>query len=399
MARPPFTGHRSNVRSLGGIGVFCALALAAACGHVEALEDRPCPCADGYTCCDGRCLANGTACASGDAGSDADVTPGPSISCADRPVAFVRSDVLTWTIRGTDPSDYDFDHAPSETFERLPTVLVKSKSPTSPTDPHKFGTLATDADPGRYAGARLRFSAVVRGAALQGDGALWLGAYAVDGGAAVAFDSMEARTPLVGDSGWNRYAVTIDVPTDPGISLSFGALTAGAGAVWTSDARLEVVTPSTRYVPDPSAWIAAGAAPWDYTIDADVGVNPCGRPTAHIASRAAAPSGDGVLLQSVAADGYAGKRVLLSAYVRASNLEHGGLWMKVYDRAGGTIASDAMDGRPLASTSDFTPYRIVLDVPPDAISIFFGLRSMGTGEAWLEGLGLEVVDGSVPTTN
>jgi hypothetical protein len=376
------------------------LALASACGHIDVIDDRRCPCADGYTCCAsiGRCTANGTACPADDAAAapDAPADAGASRSCADPPVAFVRSNVAEWFAEGTDPGDYDFDLTPAVRFERLPTAHINSKLPNYPTDLEQFATYDTSIDAKPYRGTTLRFSAIVRGAAVKGDGALYLRADR-PGDAGSVIDNMRGRE-IHGDAEWNRYQVTVDVPSDALIA-AFGLWIGAAGNVWASDPRLEIVSTRQRYAPDPTAWVVAGSASSDYTIGLDSAVAPCGRPTGHVASLAPAPSGDGVLMQSVAAEPYRAQRVLLSGFVRAAKLEHGGLWMKVQDQAGNVLASDSMDARPIVGTTDFTRAEIVLDVPANATSIFFGLRSKGVGEAWVDGVTLEAVDKSRPTTN
>ncbi|MBL8606839.1 MAG: hypothetical protein JNL38_05945 [Myxococcales bacterium] len=54
-----------------------AAATVPACASRVALEDRPCPCADGWTCCASRnvCVAPGTACPSSEAGAAPDAAP------------------------------------------------------------------------------------------------------------------------------------------------------------------------------------------------------------------------------------------------------------------------------------------------------------------------------------
>jgi hypothetical protein len=388
---------------------FLVCALPLACATVESLDDRPCPCADGYTCCAAlaRCVPNGACPATSDAGNSpprpgvaspdaATDGSGPSIACGDPPVAFVPSDPSGWDQRGTDLADYDVDTAPVVRFNRLATAHVKSKSPDSPTELSKFSTAATSVDLTAYRGARLRFSAVVRGAGIKGGGALWLLLTDANNDL-LALDNMGDRL-IKGDTDWNRYQVTLNVPITA-VEGSFGVMAEGAGEVWASDPRLEVVSISQRYVPDPGAWLAGGSASEDYGIGADKSVTPCGHPTGHVAARVPTPRGDGALLQTLAADAYRGSRVQMAAYVRASRLQRGGLWLTVQDQAGNALVSDAMESRPIQGTSDWAPYSIVLDIPSSATSFFFGFRSNGTGEAWVEGLAFESVDTSVPTTN
>jgi hypothetical protein len=105
--------------------------------------------------------------------------------------------------------------------------------------------------------------------------------------------------------------------------------------------------------------------------------------------------GYGVLLQSIAASAFRGRRVRLTAAVRTVDAS-GDLWMRVQgpsspaDGAGVGMRSYLLEG-----TTDWRTYVIVLDVPRagDAIEIGAGLRGRGT--LWLDDVQLEVVGGDV----
>ena len=49
-------------------------------------------------------------------------------------------------------------------------------------------------------------------------------------------------------------------------------------------------------------------------------------------------------------------------------------------------------------TSDWTANSIVLDVPTDAVAIFFGCYLVRGGRVWVSNLSLEIVDSSVAAT-
>jgi hypothetical protein len=295
---------------------------------------------------------------------------------------------------GDDPGDYVIDVAPYLTFNGRPNAHLKSLSPDYPAD-GRFGAFGTHIDPKPYLGKKLRFSAAVLGSAIKGWGGLWM---RVDGpnGCTLGFDNMSDRA-ITGDTSWNRYEVVLDV--DPrAVDIYFGALLVGGGEIWAGDDALEVVT-DAPYELDPNAWLVAGSASQDFRIGTDTSVERCSRPSGHIGARVAKPAGFGALMENVAADEYRGKRVRMSGMVKASNVDHAGLWMRVDTRKGDVLAFDNMDARPIRGTSDWTPYQVVLDVPKNAASIFFGMLSDGAGDAWLDGLKFEVVDRSVPTTN
>jgi hypothetical protein len=393
--------NRAALTAIAGVAVGLA------CGHIEPLEDRPCPCATGYTCCEAlaRCVVSGAACppvdaspvdaARVDASPDAPPAPEAGPACSDRPVARFGPDPHFWTIGGNDPQGYVIDVDPNLSFNGRPNAHLRSKLAPAPTNT-QFGTLMTQVEAAPYRSKRLRFMAVVKAANVLGWGALWV---RVDGAGSstLAFDDMHDR-PISGDVNWSRRQIELDV--DPGAaSIAYGLELHGEGEIWAGDDVLEVVEPGQPYELDPAAWLVAGTAPQDYLIGSDPNVTRCGRSSGHVAARAARPAGFGTLMQSVAADDYRGKRVRMRAFVRAAGVEHAGLWMRVDDTAGVSLVIDNMDARPITGTSDWRPYDIVLDVAPTAASLFFGMLVDGAGEAWVDGVTLEVVDASVPTTN
>ncbi len=57
------------------------------------------------------------------------------------------------------------------------------------------------------------------------------------------------------------------------------------------------------------------------------------------------------------------------------------------------------DGDRETGSSDWTSYAVVLDVPTDAVVIFFGPMLTGTGVVWADDLSLDVVDPAKVATN
>ena len=72
----------------------------------------------------------------------------------------------------------------------------------------------------------------------------------------VAIDNMQDR-PIKGTTGWQRYEVVLDVPQDS-TGISFGILLDGAGEIWLSNTKFDVVGtdvpvtggPGDRKIPD-----------------------------------------------------------------------------------------------------------------------------------------------------
>ena len=72
----------------------------------------------------------------------------------------------------------------------------------------------------------------------------------------------------------------------------------------------------------------------------------------------------------VDASAYRGKRVRLRGYLRADDVDSGGLWARVDGILDGNYAMLALDNsedRRIEGTSDWEVRDIVLDVPPEGV--------------------------------
>jgi len=155
----------------------------------------------------------------------------------------------------------------------------------------------------------------------------------------------------------------------------------------------------------PPGWFRAGDHPAEYEMSLDPKGGRTGKACAFIKGRTASPQGFGTLMQTFDAADYRGKRLRLSAYVKAAGiLDWAGLWMRIDGApAPGTqgpamLGFDNMQGRPIKGTADWTRHEIVLDVPNEAKGIAFGILLSGAGQAWLDELALDPVGPDVPVT-
>jgi hypothetical protein len=153
----------------------------------------------------------------------------------------------------------------------------------------------------------------------------------------------------------------------------------------------------------PKGWIKAGSAPQLY----EVGVLSSGKENAAyiaglpIIRNEAAASGFGTLMQTISAAAYGGKRVRFAADVRAENIGGwAGLWMRVDGAQGKVLAFDNMQKHPIKGTSEPKKYTVVLDVPPTAQALSFGiLLDGGAGRATISSVQLDTVGKDVPVTS
>jgi hypothetical protein len=148
-----------------------------------------------------------------------------------------------------------------------------------------------------------------------------------------------------------------------------------------------------------SGWIKSGRNPEDYDMGSDNRVAYTGKSSGYIRSNKADPKSFGTYMQVIDAGEYRGKRLRLSAWVKAENIENwAGVWMRV-DRDQRSTAFDNMQDRPIKGTQPWSRHEIVLDVDAKATQIAFGILLSGRGAAWMDDVAFEVVDERVPVTD
>jgi len=114
-------------------------------------------------------------------------------------------------------------------------------------------------------------------------------------------------------------------------------------------------------------------------------------------------SGHATLMQSVAGQRYAGRRVRFSGHLRATTVKGSAtIWMRADDDRARILAFNNLEkvqpGGVLKGTTDWTARAIVLDIPQDTHVLNFGFYLNGTGEARFCGFDLEEVGADVPLT-
>jgi len=155
--------------------------------------------------------------------------------------------------------------------------------------------------------------------------------------------------------------------------------------------------------PSESGWLVAGSRPQDYRVELEEEGGRQGTLAASLGSRGqdSPPEGFVTLMRWIDARPYQGKRVRLSAWVKAESIEGwAGLWMRVDDDdADRSIAFDNMEDRAVRGTRDWRRYEVVVDVAPEGDRVSYGILLSGKGTAWVDDFQLEVVDRDVPATD
>lgn len=310
------------------------------------------------------------------------------------------ADTAKWFLAGSNSKDYVLAVDPQVTHDGKPSQSIRC----AVADGEGFGTVMQKRDPADFLGKRVRMSAWVKTRDLAGWGGLWL---RVDGAGhrTLAFDNM-GRRPIRGTTDWQRYEVVLDVAKEA-TGVSFGLLMAGAGQAWVSEPVFEVVDASvavtdTAGAPPPSlgTWLLAGSHPADYAMGLDPAAPREGKPTRFLAAKTDAAQGFGTLMKMLDGKEYLGKRVRLSAWVKAENVASwAGLWMRVDGPDGKATAFDNMQNRPIKGTQDWTLCQITLDLAKDSKALALGILMEGKGKVWMTEPKLEVVDAKVAVTD
>jgi hypothetical protein len=154
-----------------------------------------------------------------------------------------------WLLAGTKPTEYEVGVDADQAYQGHPSAFLKSKAPSV----SGFGTLMQSVRAEQYKDKRVRLSGLVKSQEVVSWAGLWI---RVDQGKdTVTIDNMHDR-PIKGTTGWQRYEVVLDVPHDS-TGISFGILLDGAGEVWLSSTKFDVVGmdvpvtgPGDREIPD-----------------------------------------------------------------------------------------------------------------------------------------------------
>jgi hypothetical protein len=138
-----------------------------------------------------------------------------------------------WLLSGTKPAEYEVGVDADQTYQKHASAFLKSRQASVA----GFGTLMQQFAAEQYLGKRVRISGAVKSDEVKGWAGLWM---RVDKGKeVVAFDNMQDR-PIKGTTDWQRYEVVLEVPADA-TGISFGILLDGAGEVWLSSTKFEIV--------------------------------------------------------------------------------------------------------------------------------------------------------------
>lgn len=135
----------------------------------------------------------------------------------------------------------------------------------------------------------------------------------------------------------------------------------------------------------------------DLSVDETVTYN--GQPSCLFRNAGKDPNRRAVMLQTMGAVEYRGKRIRFSAKIKTANLSSEvGLFMKVLDSVPDFILADEIYGSGASVTNDWTELAVVIDVPNEARYINFGGVLQSNGSFWIADLQISEVGEDIPLT-
>lgn len=148
-------------------------------------------------------------------------------------------------------------------------------------------------------------------------------------------------------------------------------------------------------------WYLAGSTPASYEIGL-VNNGQKGTKVAYLRSKDEKIEGFGTIMQNFEPGEFAGKKVRLTAKIKANNVESwSGMWMRVDGEEAGkrkTLSFDNMFDRAIKGSLDWEEYEIILQVPENSTGISYGVLVNGKGEVLIDDFKFEIIDPKSATT-
>lgn len=150
------------------------------------------------------------------------------------PLSVAKSIPNGWILAGSNPRDYEVTQDNTDPY----AGYFSSSLQSIVNRPQGYVTLMQTIKSDKYRGERISFSGYVKAKFIADWAALWMRVDDVVG-RPLSFDNMNNR-PIVGNSGWVKYEIVLDVPLSSS-EISFGVLLDGKGQIMFDNFELKVV--------------------------------------------------------------------------------------------------------------------------------------------------------------
>ena len=136
-------------------------------------------------------------------------------------------------------------------------------------------------------------------------------------------------------------------------------------------------------------WFAASTAA-GYSGGLDSQTRHGGQKSAFLRCAADRCPGLGGLIQTIRGGPYLGRRIRVSAWVKAANAGRANIWVRA-EGAGAIVAFDDQKRHPARGTFGWRRQEVTVDVPDFASAISYGLVLEGGGQAWVDDFAFQAV--------
>lgn len=142
-----------------------------------------------------------------------------------------------------------------------------------------------------------------------------------------------------------------------------------------------------------NGWFKAGSKAKSYEIGLNSSESKTGKKCAFIKSIDEEINGFGALMQKCDAKLYLGKRIKMTGFVKAEDVQNwSGMWLRVDSKFGGkSLSFDNMKDRPIKGSSDWVKCEITLNVPNESSTLNYGVLLNGKGIVYFDRVSFEVL--------
>ncbi len=294
---------------------------------------------------------------------------------------------LQWGLTGSDRTAYEIRDV-GDNGHSMSLTLVGQPPGTG-----GFGATAAMADAAAFRGHSVRLRMQLRVESATTGGSSWL---RIDGNEGTLALENNLTNPLRGTTGWTGQVTVLDVPASA-TKIFFGTILSGAGTIHARDISLEVFDGA-----------AASSAPVWRTDRVDrsssfyevVDITDAGRALTlrRMEGGTMMDNEFGTATASIGADSMRGRRVAVRAMVKTRDVSAATLWVRADGGEGRTLALQNNMEHPIVGSTEWTEQTAVLDVPPTAERISYGLLLLGRGSVSARDLTVSAAPAAGPPT-
>jgi len=142
-----------------------------------------------------------------------------------------------------------------------------------------------------------------------------------------------------------------------------------------------------------NGWFKTGSRASSYEIGLNSSESKTGKKCAYLKSSENSINGFGALMQKCDAKLYLGKRIKMTGFVKAENVQNwSGMWLRVDSKFGGkSLSFDNMQNRPIRGTTDWVKCEIILNVPKESSTLNYGVLLNGTGIVYFDRVTFDIL--------